>query len=33
MVELLTQEMQAEYLASATIDNFRAMMRGMSDEG
>ncbi|PJG48704.1 hypothetical protein CAF53_11005 [Sphingobium sp. LB126] len=33
MVELLTEEMQAEYLASATIDNFRAMMRGMSGDG
>ncbi|WP_176597475.1 MULTISPECIES: hypothetical protein [Sphingobium] len=29
MVELLTQEMQAEYLAATTMDNFRAMMKAM----
>nr|WP_087575036.1 hypothetical protein [Sphingomonas sp. CDS-1] len=29
MVELLTQEMQAEYLAATRMDNFRAMMKAM----
>jgi len=29
MVELLTEEMQAEYLAAATMDNYRAMMKAM----
>lgn len=28
MVELLTTEMQAEYLAALTVDNFRAMFAG-----
>lgn len=29
MVELLTAEMQAEYLATMTVDNYRAMLRAM----
>lgn len=30
MMELLTAEMQAEYLAATTTDNFRAMMKAMA---
>jgi hypothetical protein len=30
MVELLTQEMQAEYLATVTTDKFRAMLQAMT---
>lgn len=26
MIELLTAEMQSEYLAAVTVDNYRAMM-------